>query len=131
MPAISNEVPIGKRMKGAEMLSIIASVPIPKFVLDRRDRFHELRQAMGTSKPIIPVPFSVWRSWLEFAADGAGTSGSAHSQKSGVVPFLAHERPLPQPFPAVRPSEKSDTSCWPAAYRFRGGLRTKRPVLSF
>jgi len=75
MPAISNEVPIGKRIKGAEMLSII----FPK--------------------------------------------AGSHAR--------AHEGAFPQPCPAVRPRMKSETACWPAAYRSRGGLRTETPVSSF
>ena len=55
-PAISNDVPIGKRIKGAEMPSFMPSAHLPKFVLHRHDHFHELRQVMGTSKSIILVP---------------------------------------------------------------------------
>jgi len=43
----------------------------------------------------------------------------------------AHERAFPKPCPAVRRRVKSETACWPAAYRFRGGLRTETPAASF
>jgi hypothetical protein len=36
-----------------------ASAHFPKFVLHRRDTFHELRKVMGTSKSMILVPLSI------------------------------------------------------------------------
>jgi hypothetical protein len=36
-----------------------AGAHFPKFVVHRRTQFHELRKAMGTSKPMILVPLSI------------------------------------------------------------------------
>jgi hypothetical protein len=50
----------------------------PKFVTRLRVFASELRNAKGTSKPVIPVPLCDLKFLIKFAARDAGTSNRRH-----------------------------------------------------
>lgn len=125
-PAISSEVPIGKRIKGAEMLSFMPGAHLPKFVLQRHDHVHELRQAMGTSKSnILKGPAYSHNAGNQgrrarTAASSTLPEGETRDRLSAgsipIPPPLAN----PNPGAVIRPSSKAGSQLpkrWPGVAR--------------